>query len=192
MESREVFPDSSYFLVDADPANGDALKALCSSLPNCRYSITLLGAQPREGVTFYQMGTGSSVLSERTQLERQQIQLPMTTLDKLLADELRRPVLLKLDVQGYELEVLRGGSQVLANSDVVIAEIALIQYNEGAPLFADVVAFMKERGFVVYEFCGQLRREEDGVLSHVDVIFTREDSAWRRPFESWRHDKLPG
>jgi FkbM family methyltransferase len=188
IECRQVFPDSSYFLVDADPANVDALKALCSTVPDCRYSITLLGAQPRDGVMFYQMGTGSSVLSERTQFERRQIQLPMTTLDTLLGDELRRPVLLKLDVQGYELEVLRGGNEVLAKTDVVIAECALVEYNTGSPVFADVVAFMKERGFVVYDFCGQIRRQEDGVLSHTDVIFTREDAAWRRPFGSWHHE----
>jgi hypothetical protein len=41
-------------------------------------------------------------------------------------------------------------------SEVVILEVALIPYNRNAPLFAEVVAFMANEGFRVFDFCGQL------------------------------------
>jgi hypothetical protein len=131
------------------------------------------------------MGTGSSVLSERTSADRNEVKLRMSTLDALVAGDVQLPILLKLDVQGYELEVLRGARTVLSKAEVVILECSLIEYNDGAPLFAETVSFMKERGFVVYDFCGQMRRESDGALFQTDVIFTREDSALRKAFSQW-------
>ena len=109
----------------------------------------------------------------------------MNTLDDLVAAEVKSPILLKLDVQGYELEVLRGAVKTLSEAEVVIIECSLIQYNEGAPLFAEVVSFMGERGFVVYDFCGQMRRANDGALFQMDVIFVRENSRLRKEFDRW-------
>jgi hypothetical protein len=93
--------------------------------------------------------------------------------------------LLKLDVQGFELEVLRGGRRTLELSEVVIMEVSLLPYNDGAPLFADVVAFMNEEGFVLFDFCGQLRRESDRVLFQTDVPFARRGSHLRAPRKFW-------
>jgi FkbM family methyltransferase len=185
LETSRVFPFASYILVDADPVNQVPLQGVCDSIPNSRFSIALLGPEHRDDMKFYQMGTGSSVLPERTQLSRNELTLAMTTLDSLVPSPSGR-ILLKLDVQGYELEVLRGASEILAKAEMVVLECSLIEYNDGAPLFAEVVAFMNERNFVVYDFCGQMRRADDGALFQVDVVFARKDSALRRPFSRWR------
>jgi FkbM family methyltransferase len=185
LETQSVFPSASFVLVDADPANDAFLAQVCSSRPHCKYFITLLGAESRDGIRFYQMGTGSSVLSERSLADRNELSLRMNTLDDLVAAEVKSPILLKLDVQGYELEVLRGAVKTLSEAEVVIIECSLIQYNEGAPLFAEVVSFMGERGFVVYDFCGQMRRANDGALFQMDVIFVRENSRLRKEFDRW-------
>jgi hypothetical protein len=121
------------------------------STPRSQFFIALLGAESREEVRFYQMGTGSSVLAERSSTQRNELKLRMSTLDDLVAAEVNSPMLLKLDVQGYELEVLRGARKILAEAEVVVIECSLIQYNDGAPLFAEVVSFMSERGFLVYD-----------------------------------------
>jgi len=60
-------------------------------------------------------------------------------------------------------------------------EASLLPYNEGAPLFTDVVAFMDKEGFVVFDFCGQMRRESDFALSQTDVAFVRRESNLRAP-----------
>lgn len=186
LEVCRIFPESRYFLVDADPANGKSLAKVCSSLPQSSFSISLLGREPRSDVRFYQMGTGSSVLSEKTAIDRNELSLPMTMLDELIkASEFER-VLLKLDVQGYELEVLLGATGLLSKAEVVILECSLIQYNDDAPLLADVVEFMRSRGFVVYDFCGQARRASDGVLFQIDVAFVKEISNMRKPFTAWK------
>ena len=110
----------------------------------------------------------------------------MSTLDGFMRDrECRLPILLKLDVQGFELEVLRGALEVLARSELVVMETSLIPYNKNAPLFAEVVRFMDQRDFVVFDFCGQLRRETDHALFQTDVVFVREDSSLRAARKFW-------
>ncbi len=65
---------------------------------------------------------------------------------------------MKLDVQGYEIEVMKGGNIALTNSEAVLMEVALLEYNRGAPLINEVFEFMSSFGFVPYDFCSQQRR----------------------------------
>jgi FkbM family methyltransferase len=70
------------------------------------------------------------------------------TLDEIFETvQLGRPVLLKLDVQGFELEALRGAAQVLAGVDTVLTECSFVPFYEGQALFEDVRQFLQEHGF---------------------------------------------
>jgi FkbM family methyltransferase len=77
------------------------------------------------------------------------------------------PDLIKLDIQGAELDVLKGSPNCLNNCTDVILEAQHVQYNEGAPLASDVISFMHESGFrLVSNFCAG---DADG-----DYHFTRD------------------
>jgi hypothetical protein len=54
-------------------------------------------------------------------------------------------------------------------------EVSLVPVNSGCPLFAEVVAFLGEHGFAVFDFCSQVRRR-DGVLWQTDLLFLRANS----------------
>jgi hypothetical protein len=148
------------------------------------YVIALLGSDNREAVPFYQMFTlwgsrGSSIFEEQTSFERRMISLPMHRLDDLLA---QRPAIhfpfIKLDVQGAEMDVLSGGSKTLNNAEAVLLEASFLEYNKGAPQFAEVVAFMNAKGFVVFDILDCVRTKRD-VLLQCDVLFVRTDSSLR-------------
>jgi hypothetical protein len=124
------------------------------------------------------MASGSSVLPELTDVPRSLLDLPMTTLDAVVPAEARN-ALLKLDVQGYELEVLAGGPRTLAGAAAVLIEVSLLPYNEGAPLLAEVVSYLHARGFLSYDVCGALRRREDLALWQTDLLFLPEQSRLR-------------
>jgi FkbM family methyltransferase len=187
----QIFPSAQFFMVDGDPDNDSRLRSSAKDIGHgSEYSISLLGPEEKDGVTFYKLGTGSSVLPELTTFGRSQVTLPMHTLDGFMAGRhYESPVLLKLDVQGFELEVLRGGAETLSRAEVVIMETSLIPYNENAPLLAEVVAFMAERGFVPFDFCGQLRRQTDDTLFQTDVAFARKDSIMRAPRKFWLKER---
>jgi len=59
--------------------------------------------------------------------------------------------LLKLDVQGGELDVLRHGTAKLAHALVIECEVEFVPLYKGQPLFGDVQVFLREQGFVVHK-----------------------------------------
>jgi len=183
---RRIYPDAAIHMFDANPEKEPLLSAAIREIGGARYYMALLGPESAESMRFYVMGTGSSVLPENTSLPRSSADLRMTTLDQVLAEQTAdAPYFLKLDVQGFELEVLRGAQQVLGNTEAALLEVSLIEYNQGAPLFAEVVGFMKERGFVVYDLSGFYRRQSDDALYMVDLLFVREGSALRSKKPFW-------
>jgi FkbM family methyltransferase len=185
--AASIFPSAQVLMIDANPENELHLTSAQQRIgPRSHSWIALLGPTEAKEVSFYQLGAGSSVLRELTTFRRHQVRLPMVTLDGLLdAREVSDPVLLKLDVQGFELETLRGGERVLERAEVVILETTLIPYNEDAPLLFEVTTFMQERGFAVYDFCGQFRRETDFSMFQTDVAFVKHGSALRAPRRFW-------
>ncbi len=188
--ARQVYPDAPIYMFDANPEKEPLLAGTIREIAGAQFRISLLGAEPAESVLFHVMGTGSSVLSENTSLPRSTTELPMTTLDNLwLADKQRPgPYFLKLDVQGFELEVLRGAEQVLENTEAAMLEVSLLPYNQGAPLLGEVVAFMLARGFVVYDVAGLYRRESDGALYRIVLLFVRESNALRSKKRFWNRE----
>ena len=70
------------------------------------------------------------------------------------------PDLIKLDVQGAELDILKGAEKCLAHCKDIIVECQHANYNEGAPKFKEVKTFLESKGFVlVSNFC---RTDVDG------------------------------
>lgn len=61
---------------------------------------------------------------------------------------------LKLDVQGAELDVITGATEVLKSALVVQAEVEFLPLYEGQPLFAEIDQAMRERGFVLHRLLG--------------------------------------
>lgn len=81
--------------------------------------------------------------------EMDQIDVEIKTLDSLsLSEELSKGIsLLKLDVQGYELEVLKGGENTLKNIDYILLEANLEQLYVNQPSFTEVNNYLNSKGF---------------------------------------------
>jgi FkbM family methyltransferase len=175
---KRIFPSARVLMVEPQSAHLERLRAVAAAFNGIEFAPVSLGAQERDSVPFHLCESASSVLTEsaRPTVVRT-ISVSMTTLDKLAANTVfARPDFIKLDVQGYELEVLRGAGLALASAEAVLMEVNLLGILDCAPLFHQATQFMSERGFQVYDICTFFRRPYDGALWQVDVIFVRSSS----------------
>jgi glycine cleavage system regulatory protein len=99
----------------------------------------------------------------------------LSALDELLGPDAPRVDFMKLDVQGYELEILRGAARAMEQAQAVYLEVSLVPVNDGCPLFNEVMQFMDAKGFRLLDFCSQTRRK-DGVLWQTDLMFVKTGS----------------
>jgi FkbM family methyltransferase len=180
---RQIFPDPPALSVEAREEQRAPLTQICSELSGVQFVIALLGSEPKSDVQFQIHGSGSSLFAERSDALRTTRQLQMRTLDDVVSSDgrLKSPIFLKLDIQGAELDVLRGAEKTLSLSEVVQVEVALLNYNEGAPLSAEVVAFMDAKGFAVYDIAGFVR-PTGADLVQIDILFVKKISGLRRDF----------
>ena len=100
--------------------------------------------------------------------------IPVRRLDDLMQPEWLGPYALKIDTQGFELEVLRGASAVLAQTAVLTVELSLAHLYSGGARVADVFALLEGQGFraiAITEGFSDIVRNE---MLQVDAIFVRD------------------
>ena len=133
-------------------------------------------------------GTGAFVVSERDATPRDDLAtVPATTLDRLFASVVsgRDRALLKLDLEGHELEALRGAEALLAKLEIIVCELSFYDFGtEGHPLFGDLVCYLRERGFVVHDIASLNARPRDHRLRMGDAVFVRKGAPLTRD-ASW-------
>lgn len=94
------------------------------------------------------------------------------TLDDLVAtNDVPPPDLIKADLQGAEIDALRGGRAALGHAQLVLLECALAEFNPGAPTIADSLGFMRESGFSPLAFLDPLW--QGGEMVQIVVLFGR-------------------
>lgn len=178
---RAIFPECRVLMVEPQYSKAQILESRARTTNGLvEFASALLGASDGNEVDFNEMETGSSVFAESSPFSRATVRKRVSRLDTVLAEYPRfgSAHCLKIDTQGYELQVLAGAQELLNNVEVVLLEVSLLQVNVGCPLLSEVVAYMAERGFSVFDFCSQIRRR-DGVLWQTDLLFLRSDGSVR-------------
>jgi FkbM family methyltransferase len=92
--------------------------------------------------------------------------------DRVVRDS--ESVFLKLDVQGFELEALRGAKRSLPRLTGLQAELSLVPLYEGAPEWTELVGYVQERGFHPTRLEPAFVDPETGEVLQVDAVFTRD------------------
>lgn len=175
---KQIFPGAQVLMIEPLAAKTAALSKVKSELPTVDFRTALLGAKAEARAGFCESETASSVLSEVANRRPPTTYMAMTTLDSVTENGIfARPDFIKVDVQGYELEVLRGGERTLESAEAVLMEVNLLRLHEGAPLFHETAEFMGKHGFQVYDICSLIRRPYDGAVWQSDVMFVRSSSS---------------
>jgi len=157
---RPIFPDARFVLVEPRGiASEETVRAAVGSA---------------EGTaTLTDWDTASTLLPvDAEHAGGAQYSVPVTTLDRLAA-EFGIPDLVKLDVEGFELEALRGATIIFGRTELFMVEVSLYRFRP-RPVFHEVVAFFAERGYFAYDVAGFIRRPYDGAVALMDLCFARQ------------------
>ncbi len=174
-----LFPDATVHAFEPLPDVYAALKQRASSLSRLRVHNLGLGEQDGELVfhrtqqdvssSFLQPGATFERLSGITS-ETDDIRVAVRALDSVAAEQkFEGPLFVKLDVQGYEDRVIRGGGETLKRTALLLAETSAVPQYGGAATFAQLVAMLDAMNF---DYGGTIER----VVTHPTGRIVSEDA----------------
>jgi FkbM family methyltransferase len=176
-----LFPDAHYLLIEPLLANRDALTAFAATHQNVIVWHGAAGPEPGE-ILIHCHDDQSSALSANIVDWRgdESVTAPMRTLDSFIdSGEIDPPQFLKLDVQGFELAVLRGAKSALGSADAVLIEVSFQELYAGQPFADDIIAHMRDVGLRIHDIC-TYSQAKNGELLQSDLLFVRQDWQARR------------
>jgi len=177
--SKRVWPDVGVFMIEANPLHESHLDKL-AMMNGDNYLIAALGDEERE-VTFYTRSDkphteGNSYYKEANYWDIPQLvqesKIKLKKLDNIFEDEATFE-LIKIDTQGSELDILKGGKELVKRALAVVLEVSLIEYNEGAPSAEETINYMNKIGFEERMSIGE---HYDGeTIVQKDILFTNKE-----------------
>jgi FkbM family methyltransferase len=183
-ELYNTFPKARHILIEPLEENRPWLEEVARKYKNVEYILAAANRQCGQvTINVHPDLVGSSIYleGEDSDVNGYPRLVPAISLDDLYrAGKIEAPCLLKLDVQGGELDVLLGSEETLKATEYAVVECSLFRFFEGGPQLADVIDFMKNRMFSVYDLFGLQYRLLDGAMSQVDIAFVKEDGVFRQ------------
>jgi FkbM family methyltransferase len=111
---------------------------------------------------------------EEASIEKK-VEVKIDTLDHVFADRtIQFPLLIKMDVQGFEDKVIKGAGQTIRKADMIICEISFTELYKGQPLFEDIFELLGEQGFYFAGQMDQISSPETQKPLQADGIFLKK------------------
>jgi FkbM family methyltransferase len=185
--AKNIFPSANFCLIEPQIELKEHLYAFCNEFIGSVYYLAGAGAKNDIlTLTIWDDLCGSSFLpykDEKLLRLGKQREVEIITIDSLIEKKLiNTPELIKLDIQGFELEALKGAEKTFGYTEVYILEVSLFSFEDvpGMPILSDVVNFMLKRDYLAYDFPGFLRRPFDGALGQCDICFVKRNGFLRK------------
>jgi FkbM family methyltransferase len=170
----ETFPGARHVLVEPLAEFIPHLQRIVAGLSNAEYILAAAGAE--SGTVTLHFARDLEVTSTRRLEDRafaipQERTVPCLTLDEIWATRrLPGPALLKLDVEGAELDAITGANTMLPSCACLVVEAALQRLYEGAPAVDQIIAELTRLGFSLFDVVGRAYHT-DGRLVTADLVF---------------------
>jgi FkbM family methyltransferase len=180
--ARHRWPNARVLCFEPLPGPREVLTRVADELGNVQVFPYALGDEGGERRMHVARSDDSSSFLAVTQrqieafpdtreVERQVVEV--RRLENLItAEEVSHPILMKIDVQGAELDVLRGALELLGAVRDILVECSLVELYAGQPLLDDTVLFAREQGFRLIGLSAP-SRASDGTPLQCDVLFSR-------------------
>lgn len=189
-EVARLFPESRIVLVEPNPFLQEIIRdnigdiqpsptilqcALGASLSNASFNIW------RD----VDKDSGASLLNHVQGEASQNIQVEVDTIDNIAERLSFTPDLIKLDLQGGELWALQGSKKVLQHVELVIIEFHCLEAYIGCPSPRDLLDYMYDNDFSLYDIVDCYNRPYDDSLAGGDFFFVKNNSKLR-DYKGWK------
>ncbi len=181
LEIYQAFPDAYQIAFEPLPDFHESLAKTLSRYKHEIHHVALMDEPGTKTLVRHPDGYGSSLMHQAKDGAENLVTVPVKLLDDVLEGRnLKGDLLLKIDCQGTDLFVLKGGLTTLKNSNVVIVETSFFKFRgEDHPTFYEIINFMNDKGFVVYDILDGIFRPSDGALGQVDLAFVKANGRFR-------------
>ena len=170
--TQSIFPNASYTMIEANAH--PQLKTVNATL------IQELVSSTEHDVEWWSNGsTGDSILRERTRHYNNIVPITRrtTTLDALFPTQSFD--FIKIDCQGAELDILKGGKSLIDRASVILLECPFAgQYNQGCPSFCEYIQYMDSIGFTPFDISEI--HSAGNITIQIDIVFIRKDSVFTK------------
>lgn len=144
----------------------EAYKVLCDTAPaHARYINKAVGKPGKATFYAHHIGSLSSIftlsakaavyLGKGFWVKRPIVEHEMTLVSLDKVKDMPKLDVLKMDIQGAEYDVLKGGKKTLADAVMIIPEIRFYQMYNDEPMWADIDILMRKNGYVLHSFMHQ-------------------------------------
>jgi FkbM family methyltransferase len=172
----QFLPKAKYLAIDPLREREPDLAAMKQQFPNFDYALCVAGEHDGTSVTLNVTDDldGSTVAGENPGTARV---VPVRSIDALIAErQLPGPYLLKFDTHGFELPILAGCMQTLADTSAIIMEVYNFQLTPTSLRFADMIQHLERQGFRTADIADPLHRKADGLFWQIDYLFLRAEN----------------
>ena len=159
------FPGSEIYAFEVDKEECEKLNKSCKN--GMKFFPIALG-EKRETRKFYEtyMPVCSSLYEPKQKFLELYNNLNVaylkntTEIDTISVDEFSKSHnleyvdFIKIDIQGAELDVFKGGVKTLEKTLMIVSEVEWVEQYIDQPLFGDVSSFLKDQDFMVHKFLG--------------------------------------
>ena len=173
LAAQSIFPEAMIHCIEPQPACRAPLRTLCAEKGFFFHECALAETPGRIDLTATaEPSTGVHVASGGEAA----IAVAAETLDGLFGPVTRDDrALLKLDLQGYELQALKGGTAFLRSAEAILTEVSFYAQAYEPPIAA-LVSFLNDNGFQLYDVASLAGRARDNRPRQGDFVFVREGS----------------
>lgn len=183
VECSKQLPNATYILMEPLREYEPLLKQSVANIP--RASCHSVGVSNHSGERVIHVhpdlvGSSFYLEDEQGNVNGEPRTIRIETLDAMCqSSSAQAPYLLKIDVQGAELDVLEGAGTILPQTEFAIIETSFFRFYENGTTIVDLIAYMNERGFVPYDVFSHSYRPLDQALAQVDLCFVQNDGPYR-------------
>jgi FkbM family methyltransferase len=188
-EVKTVFPNALFTLIEPQIEMRMFLNRFCAETKGSRWINAGAGAFEGElRLTVCADTVSSSFLvtdEEAIGSRLPQRLVRVITLDSVCRDVLAAiPEIVKLDVEGFEHEVLKGSQTLLGKTELFLLELTFFSPRTNAKTFYEMIAIMADYGYFIYDFTCFERRPYDNALGLCEAVFAR-DRGYLRSYMEW-------